>query len=390
VFTIVACLAAFLIYLAVERTLIDRSLRRIPIRIAVTGTRGKSSVTRLLASVLTEDGRRVLAKTTGSEAVLLLPDGKQVELRRRGIPSISEQIRLVLRASRLRADCLISEIMSIHPENHFFESQRILKPHIVAVTNIRLDHTEAMGENEEAIAEVIALDVAPGATVFIPEGCPTNPFSQAAERGQGRLVKTGRGESGALRRMRPEIAAREFSENLDLVCSVARHLNIEDETTVRGILHARYDIGRLRIWRASFGGRRACYLVNGFAANDPESTAQVLARVLDQIPEASDKVVGLLNLRSDRGARTLQWIDHLKRGGARPFLKLFVTGSHAPAVHRRVPEARILGRSTPEAMTSAVISDAPDGAVVFGFGNVKGAGIELVKYWSKVGESHGI
>ena len=77
----------FFLYLIGERLALERSLRRIPLRIAITGTRGKTSLTRLLASILQEDGRRVIAKTTGSEAVILLPDGGRIELNRDVTPS---------------------------------------------------------------------------------------------------------------------------------------------------------------------------------------------------------------------------------------------------------------------------------------------------------------
>ena len=53
-----ACLGLFLIYLAFERVRLDRALRRVPRRIAVTGTRGKSSVTRLIAAGLRASGAR--------------------------------------------------------------------------------------------------------------------------------------------------------------------------------------------------------------------------------------------------------------------------------------------------------------------------------------------
>jgi UDP-N-acetylmuramoylalanine-D-glutamate ligase len=49
--------------LIVERLRLDRSRENIPLVIAVTGTRGKSTVTRMLASVLRCNGQHVLAKT---------------------------------------------------------------------------------------------------------------------------------------------------------------------------------------------------------------------------------------------------------------------------------------------------------------------------------------
>jgi len=388
-FSLVSCLVIFLLYLITERILLNRSVGRIPVRIAVTGTRGKSSVVRMLASVLREDGRQVLAKTTGSEAVLLLPDGSLQEVKRRGIASIREQIGLVRRAAHMRADCLVSEIMSIHPENHFFEAQRILQPGFVVVTNVRLDHTEVMGETEDAVAAVLSLDIPRGATVFIPQR-HSLPILVEAARSRGTLVQVPERASAALLEAAPDLGRAEFSENLDLVCGVARHLNIGDATILKGIARTRYDIGKLKMWRACSEDKlRSYYLVNGFAANDPESTFQVLARVLEHLPASSDKVIGILNLRADRGARTLQWIATLKRSEGR-FRKVFVTGSHSGFVRRHLAYAQVLKSGSPEAMTAAVSSDAAEGSVIFGFGNVKGAGVALVKYWSKLGEEYGI
>ncbi|NLA53820.1 MAG: hypothetical protein GX858_05635 [Clostridiales bacterium] len=50
---------------------------KIPLRILVNGTRGKTSVTRLVASALNEAGLMTYAKTTGSDAKWIMPDGSE-------------------------------------------------------------------------------------------------------------------------------------------------------------------------------------------------------------------------------------------------------------------------------------------------------------------------
>jgi len=97
--------AAFLLFLAVERLALDARLKRVPVRVGVTGTRGKSSVTRLVAGALRESGTRVLAKTTGSRAVLIYPDGAEREIKRRGPPTVLEQKRVVRLAARRWREC---------------------------------------------------------------------------------------------------------------------------------------------------------------------------------------------------------------------------------------------------------------------------------------------
>ena len=59
----------------IERRDYERQLNKLKIRIYVNGIRGKSTVTRLIAGVLREAGIQTLAKTTGSAAMVILPNG---------------------------------------------------------------------------------------------------------------------------------------------------------------------------------------------------------------------------------------------------------------------------------------------------------------------------
>src|SRR5438132_333371 len=74
-----------------------RHLRAVPVRIHVAGTRGKSTTTRLIAAGLRAGGRRVLAKTTGAQPRLILPNGSEEIWPRRGPASVREQARLFAR-----------------------------------------------------------------------------------------------------------------------------------------------------------------------------------------------------------------------------------------------------------------------------------------------------
>ena len=134
--------------------------------------------------------------------------------------------------------------MSIHPENHYVESQQILQPHIVVITNIRCDHTEAMGKTPEEIAAVFSLDIPEKATVFVLEGESRAPVEARVENAAGTLVKVPAGFSSRLQRLAPELARVEFADNLDLVCALAEHLGIAESTVCNGIRKSRQDIGK--------------------------------------------------------------------------------------------------------------------------------------------------
>lgn len=399
---LLASTLALLAALAVERVRLDRSRAAVPLRIVVTGTRGKTTVVRFLASVLREDGRTVLAKTTGSEPCLVLPDGSVERIRRRGPASILEQKALLRRAAALRADVVVAEVMSIHAENHEVEGTRILVPHMVLATNFHADHTEAQGGTSEDVGAVLALAVPAGATVLVPEGASPASFRSESAAAGATVVEVPEGTGAALAPDRAPGAAHPafstFSENLDLVVAAARRLGVGDDAVRRGIANARHDIGALAVWRVP--AEAPVHLVNAFAANDPESTMRVHDEVMTRL--GRPRCVGLLSLRADRGDRTLQWADALAAGLLERFDALLVTGLHAHALARRVRWRRsapgtdegsparihVVGRASAEALTGAALAQlGPRGGVVFGFGNIGGPGAALVEHWARTGKA---
>jgi len=367
--------SVFILFLIVEKLRHNRRVRSIPLRICVTGTRGKSSVTRMIASILRESGRRVVAKTTGSAARLILPDGTETDFPRRGPANILEQKKLVKKASSLGADCLVAEMMSIHPENHRVEARHLLQPSIIAVTNVRRDHTEAMGETEEEIASAFLPAIPPTATAFIPQAAAKLfPLKLATEVPQGAWA--------------PHLTKREYSDDLDLVHAVGRHLGVDDQTILAGIRKVRHDPGHLdiRVWHCE---GHCYYLVNAFAANDPESTWRALEKARALLPEISG-TAGILNLRADRPARTLQWIAALRSGGDARLDSLYVLGGHSGVVQRKLRAVRTLGGNSPEAIMKDVARGLQDRSMIFGFGNMGGAGKLLVSYWERIGEPYAV
>ena len=397
--TLVLLLLAIVIagaFLMLERFRLDRCRNTIALRISVTGTRGKSSVTRMLASVLREDGRRVLAKTTGSEAAYILPDGSERKIHRRGRPSIMEQKRLIQMGAAMGVDTVVAEIMSIHPENHIVETHQLLQPHMVLVTNFRVDHTSAMGTTPDEMAQVMALDVAEGAKVFVPQLECLPAFRRAVENRQNPTNRavidippdTGKESVGE------NTLSGEFSENLDLVCAVAKSLDVGSETIRDGIEQTRRDIGALAVWRYRPAGDEGSYLlVNAFAANDPASTMIVYDKVLTLLGTDPSTCIGLMNLRHDRGDRTLQWTEALADGWLGRFKRLYLCGRHAQAVKRRLQRLdgasriEVLRSGRPAAMTQVVVSEIREtGGVVFGFGNIGEVGQTLLDHWREVSE----
>ena len=90
-----------------------RNLSRIPIRIHVNGTRGKSSVTRLIAAGLRAGGVPTCAKTTGTAAAMILPDGSEYAIYRPARANILEQVRIIDTAAEVGCQALVVECMAL-------------------------------------------------------------------------------------------------------------------------------------------------------------------------------------------------------------------------------------------------------------------------------------
>lgn len=90
-------------------------LDQLEVRIHVNGIRGKSTVTRLLGGVLREGGYRTVAKTTGSAARVIGPDGVEAPIPRRGAPTIYEQVDVVKEHVGQEIDALVIECMAVRP-----------------------------------------------------------------------------------------------------------------------------------------------------------------------------------------------------------------------------------------------------------------------------------
>lgn len=392
-----ACLAVFLVYLACEKARLSRSLQRVPRRIAVAGTRGKSGVARLIAAGLRASGAKVLAKTTGSKPMIILPDGSEREIARPGPASVREQVGLVALAARLGADTLVAEMMSIGPECLEVESRRILRPGTLAVTNARLDHTDEMGRTKGEIARALGAAFPRGAAVFVPEEELQPAFATAAARAGSTLRPVGRPANGQGEAGAAPLALGEFEPNVRLARAVLASLGVDEAAARRGVTEAAPDFGSLRVWRGRFGNEaRPAVCVSAFAANEPESTSAILDRVRARVPLAGRPLVGLLCLREDRGARTLQWARAAAGGFFRDFSAVILVGPTSRAALRLFrkpsgggspPYARFDG-SNPEDLMDRVFAAAPGEPVVFGLGNIIGWGERIVLYWSGKGTAY--
>lgn len=376
------CLLIVLLGLAVERVAVSSLRRRIPVRIVVTGMRGKSSVTRLIAAGLRAGDHRVVYKTTGSAAVLGDPYGGEHGVRRWGGANPLEQRSILLAAVRWHATMLVAESMSIRPESLKAELRSILVPQVVAITNVGADHIADQPEPLAALAHAIP----EGASVFCPSALKDALFAERDDLTWLHGVET-RDTGRSAVSSRPPVY--EWPENVALALAVCDAVGVPADIARRGMERTIPDIGALSAWTIRLRGA-PWVAVNAFAANDPESTMATLRTARELWAAAGTRSIGLLNLRRDRGDRTQQWRDELRRTDY-GFDRLCVVGDVPRLSLRRLGRQYghrlvVIAERDPDRLMAAIARLEPMGGFLFGFGNIGGLGLRLVRRWSHMGE----
>ncbi len=303
-----------------------RGLARLPIRVHINGTRGKSSVTRLLVAGLRSGGIKVLGKVTGTEARLLLPDGSEERIDRPGRANIIEQRAVVGRANELGCEALVVECMALNPGLQWLSEARLVQATVGVITNVRADHLDVMGPTE--------IDVARAMAGFIPAGRPL----LTAERDHLAILAAATADRGAtLMPLSAEEVARvstddlarfpyiEHADNIALALALCDHLGVERETALEGMTALEPGPGAAVSFELKPDGRRFVF-VNAFAANDPESTRQVYDLALARHADLSS-TIALFNCRWDRADRSRQLARALRGWPAATRVAVMGTGT---------------------------------------------------------------
>jgi len=274
----------------------------IPIRIHVNGTRGKSSVTRLIGAGLRAGGKRTLTKVTGTFPRLILESGEETYIHRKSSANIIEQLDIVRFAHKRNCEALVIECMALQPHYQWVTENQIIRATIGVMTNVRIDHTDVMGERIEEIAECLGNTIPKNFSVFTSEDENAYALEDVARKKNSKLIIS-KTDSVTNQEMKG-FSYMEHKENVSLALDVCMAVGIDRSVALKGMHHALPDEGALKRSHINILGKTIAFY-NAFAANDPDSSYMIWNKIMSDVGSDGERCI-LLNTRQDRLERSVQ------------------------------------------------------------------------------------
>ncbi len=386
-FVTIIILVAMLCFGVVEYQKHLRNLNKIPIRIHVNGTRGKSSVTRLIAAGLRAGGIATCAKTTGTSPQMILEDGSEYTIQRQGRGNILEQTRTIALAVRRRVRAVVIECMAINPIYQNLSEQKMVRSSIGVITNVRADHLDIMGPTTMDVAKALAGTVPRESILVTAETDPVllAVLKNAAALEKTRVITTTPETEGITAEIMGGFSYLEHPENVALSLRVCQTVGVGRDRALQGMWAAKPDSGVLRVHHLAFYDKRIDF-VNAFAANDPDSTTAIWKLIFDQSPNNQQRVA-LINCRDDRVQRSIQLGEMLPRLPQLHRAIVAGRGTHitfnAALEHGLHPEQLIVMENPrPEEVFERCLAQITKDGCVVGMGNIVGLGNAIVEYFN--------
>ena len=362
----------------------QQRIRLIPHRVHINGTRGKSSVTRLIGAGLRAGGLRTITKVTGTFPRLILHDGSDVPVHRKAAATILEQLNIVRFAVEQDTEVLVIECMALDPHFQRITEEQMVHATLGVFTNVRLDHTDVMGRTLEQVGASMANTMPRGGRLLTAEDQNLELVRRLAAERKTELVETRADDA------RPEDMAGfryiEHRENVALALAVCAELGVDRQTALEGMWSAIPDAGVLTRSEVHEEEKTSTFY-NAFAANDPDSSLLIWNKLRDEGHLAGQRFI-LLNSRPDRQERSEQ-LAHLVATQLKDEVDTaFVMGEPTDAVIRLLrshgmPKERLveLDRADPQTVYRAIFDRTKSQSSVVAIGNMGGQGASTVEWF---------
>lgn len=356
----------------------QRSLATIPLRIHVNGTRGKSSVTRLIAAGLRAGGLRTFAKTTGTAPRVIDSQGKDRIIHRLRSASIGEQVRLIRFFAQEKPDAVVMECMAVQPQYQWISEQQMVKSHIGVITNARPDHLEEMGPTLDDVRLSLANTIPFNGKMIVGENDMVETIVSVAKSRNTDLNASD--ESTVLEEDIKDFTYLEHSQNVAVALDVCVEAGVDRKIALEGMKKVKPDLGALVVQKLDFGNGPILF-INSMAANDPVSTLQIWNFVERRYPVEGETCI-YLNSREDRRSRTRQLLQLIYEDikPDRSIVRGQKVNSMVKHVEYHSPQtsSEVIEESESMSKTIKQFEFLPKDSLLFAMGNQVGFGQELI------------
>ncbi len=356
----------------------------IPIRIHINGTRGKSSVTRLIGAGLRAGGISNITKVTGTFPRLIIEDGTETYIHRKSSANIIEQLSIVKYAASRKVKALVMECMALQPQMQTITEHHMIHSNINVMTNIRIDHTDVMGHTLQEIAETLGRTIPKNEHLFTSENVIPETLEKMADK-RNTITHFIDPQSVSQEEMKG-FRYIEHRENVSLSLAICQHLGIDREIALKGMYDAVPDAGVLWCHRVEAFQKKLIFY-NGFAANDPDSTLLVWQKIRDEIGFEGIRII-LLNTRQDRLYRARQLAEMVGSRMQNEFDFLMLIGQSTDVVENisiscGIPKKKIIsvGWTTPDKVFEMILSVTEKMSTIVAIGNMGGMGADTVEFF---------
>jgi len=350
---------------------------QIPNRIHINGTRGKSSVTRLIGAGLREAKINAITKVTGTFPRLILGNGQEAKIRRKEGANILEQLNIVEFCAKNNAEAMLIECMALQPQYQKITENQMIHATIGVITNIRLDHLDVMGPGIREVGEALSNTIPTNGILFTSEN-KHHKFLESKCNKKNTTFHQSNADSISNADMQG-FKYIEHKENVALALDICNHLGVERELALKGMKRMHPDEGVLAR-NTIITNNKQIDFYNAFAANDPESSLMIWNNILATV--TNDQMIVLLTVRKDRQSRAMQLITLIATKLEYDYVVLIGEANNLieeKAYALGIDKSKLINKpwDTPEKVFNGLIELTDKKSTIVGIGNMGAMGAEV-------------
>lgn len=363
-----------------------RAALSIPIRIHVTGSRGTSSVTRLIAAGLRAGGVRAFAKTSGKLPRWIDSEGTETTVPPRTGFRALEQSGAVRTAARQHVDALVVESIGAQSALQSVCEQKLIRATHTVITNVDAASTATRRTTKSVTLTDAAAMIPVGGQLYTAEQKRLGPLYNVAMDRQSEVTSIDDDEIAKVGWDElDQFAYVEHPENVALALRVCQDLGVDRDTALRGMQQAVPDSSVLTIYAGDCASGEHVF-INGFAISDTNSTASLWETIRARYGDRR-KCLAVVNCRGDRADRSRALAELIGRACPADHYVVIGTGTdefreQAVACGLDPQQITCLEDASASRVIAALETLAGNAsAVVLGMGTLAGLGQTLVQHF---------